>query len=184
MRNSTTHPIYVSWFEEEGDKGRLGITLCPGKYQPVASTGSWDRQLDQDVMALKEMGVDRIISLITKQDMRVLRVEGLGDEVIKHGMAWNHLPFTDTTAPTDHWMDEAIPIINEIIKKIPEGEAVVVHCMGGLSRAGTFASIYMWMRGMEMRTAIERVREQRSPHAINPRQIAFLMALVNGSANA
>ena len=77
MRNSTTHPIYVSWFQEDEEQGRLGITLCPGKYQPVASTGSWDRQLDIDIQALKEIGVDRIISLITKQDMQILRVESL-----------------------------------------------------------------------------------------------------------
>lgn len=184
MRNSTTHPIYVSWFEEEGERGRLGITLCPGKYQPVASTGSWDRQLDLDVQALKQMGVDRIISLITQQDMRILRVEGLGEEILKHGMVWNHLPLADTTAPTDDWMEEALPIVHDIIKSIPEGEQVVVHCMGGLSRAGIFASIYMWMKGMEMDTAIEQVREQRSPYAINSRQIAFLIALANGNSTA
>lgn len=184
MRNSTTHPIYVSWFEEGGEKGRLGITLCPGKYQPVASTGSWNRQLDVDIQALKQMGAGRIISLITRDDMRILRVEGMEGEVCKHDMVWNHLPLADATAPTDDWMEGALPIIHDIIKSIPEGEQVVVHCMGGLSRAGTFASIYMWMRGVEMRTAIERVREQRSPHAINPRQVAFLMALANGSAAA
>ena len=184
MRNSTTHPIYVSWFEEGGDKGRLGITLCPGKYQPVASTGSWDRQLDVDIQALKQMGAGRIISLITREDMRILRVQDLGEEVCKHDMVWDHLPIADTTVPTEDWMNDAMPVVKEIIRSIPLGEDVVVHCMGGLSRAGTFASIYMWMRGIEMRTAIERVREQRSPHAINPRQVAFLMALADGSAPA
>jgi len=65
MRNSTTHPLYVSWIELEGDEGALGLTLCPGKYQPVASTGSWDRQLDVDVQALVDMGVSHVISLVT-----------------------------------------------------------------------------------------------------------------------
>ena len=96
-------------------------------------------------------------------------------------MVWNHLPLADSTAPTDDWMEEALPIVHDIIKSIPEGEQVVVHCMGGLSRAGTFASIYMWMKGMEMDTAIEQVREQRSPYAINSRQVVFLMALANGN---
>lgn len=180
MRNSTTHPLYVSWVELEGDEGALGLTLCPGKYQPIASTGSWDRQLDVDVQALVDMGVSRLISLITKEDMQVLRVTDLPGEVAHQGLAWDHLPLPDTTAPTQSWMEQATPVLNDIIASIPEGAKVVVHCMGGLSRAGTFASLYLWMRGMDMRDAIKTVREVRGPHAMNSRQVAFLMRMANG----
>ena len=184
MRNSTTHPLYVSWVELEGDEGALGLTLCPGKYQPVASTGSWDRQLDIDVQALVDMGVSHLISLITDEDMRMLRVEDLPQQVQNNGLTWNHLPFADTTAPTEAWMDQANPVLNHIIGTIPEGAKVVVHCMGGLSRAGTFASLYLWMRGMDMRDAIKTVREIRGPHAMNSRQVAFLMRMANGHDSA
>ena len=179
MRNSTTHPLYVSWVELEGDEGALGLTLCPGKYQPVASTGSWDRQLNVDVQALLDMGVSHLISLITDEDMRMLRVEGLPQQVQTSGLTWDHLPFADTTAPTEAWMEQATPVLRRIIATIPEGAKVVVHCMGGLSRAGTFASLYLWLRGMDMRAAINTVRDARSPHAINPRQVAFLMRMAN-----
>lgn len=184
MRNSTTHPLYVSWVELEGDEGALGLTLCPGKYQPIASTGSWDRQLDVDVQALVDMGVSRLISLITKEDMQVLRVTDLPGEVAHQGLAWDHLPLPDTTAPTQSWMEQATPVLNDIIASIPEGAKVVVHCMGGLSRAGTFASLYLWMRGMDMRDAIKTVREIRGPHAMNSRQVAFLMRMANGHDSA
>lgn len=184
MRNSTTHPLYVSWVELEGDEGALGLTLCPGKYQPIASTGSWDRQLDVDVQALVDMGVSRLISLITKEDMQVLRVTDLPGEVAHQGLAWDHLPLPDTTAPTQSWMEQATPVLNDIIASIPEGAKVVVHCMGGLSRAGTFASLYLWMRGMDMRDAIKTVREIRGPHAMNSRQVAFLMRMANGHDGA
>jgi len=184
VRNSTTHPLYVSWVELEGDEGALGLTLCPGKYQPIASTGSWDRQLDVDVQALVDMGVSRLISLITKEDMKMLRVTDLPGEVAHQGLAWDHLPLPDTTAPTQSWMEQATPVLNDIIASIPEGAKVVVHCMGGLSRAGTFASLYLWMRGMDMRDAIKTVREIRGPHAMNSRQVAFLMRMANGHDGA
>jgi ADP-ribosyl-[dinitrogen reductase] hydrolase len=77
-------------------------------------------------------------------------------------------------------MEQATPVLNDIIASIPEGAKVVVHCMGGLSRAGTFASLYLWMRGMDMRDAIKTVREVRGPHAMNSRQVAFLMRMANG----
>ena len=180
MRTSTTHPLYVSWLELEGDQGALGLTLCPGKYQPVASTGSWERQLDVDIQALVDMGVSHVISLITDEDMRVLRVQDLPEQIALHGLRWDHLPLVDTTAPTDVWMDQAAPVFASIVQTIPEGSRVVVHCMGGLSRAGTFASVYLWLRGMTMQEAIALVREKRSPHAINPRQVRFLMGLAQG----
>lgn len=184
MRNSTTHPLYVSWVELEGEEGALGLTLCPGKYQPVASTGSWDRQLDVDVQALVDMGVSHLVSLITEEDMRMLRVEDLPQQVQTSGLIWDHLPFADTTAPTEAWMEQANPVLNRIIDAIPAGAKVVVHCMGGLSRAGTFASLYLWLRGMDMREAIRTVREIRSPLAINTRQAAFLMRMANGHDGA
>lgn len=179
MRNSTTHPLYVSWLPLEGDQGRLGITLCPGKYQPVSSTGGWDRQLDLDLQALVDMGVHRLISLITEEDMVMLRVENLGEEAQRFGLAWDHLPLPDTTAPTDEWMERGIPLLEHLLVSIPEGEVVVVHCMGGLSRAGTFASMYLWLRGSDMSRAIQRVREERSSHAINWRQSMFLLELAS-----
>ena len=77
-------------------------------------------------------------------------------------------------------MDQASPVLNHIIGTIPAGAKVVVHCMGGLSRAGTFASLYLWLRGMGMHEAIGKVREIRGLHAINPRQVAFLMRVGKG----
>jgi ADP-ribosyl-[dinitrogen reductase] hydrolase len=177
VRTSLTHPLYVSWFSLEGDDGKLGITLCPGKYQPVASTGSWDRQLDVDLQALADSGVTRLISLITDEDMEVLRVRDLPDEVARLGFAWDHLPLPDTTAPTEAWMERARPVFDHLLDAVPGGEVAVAHCMGGLSRAGTFVCIYLWLRGASMRDAIQRVREERSPNAINARQVEFLLLL-------
>lgn len=183
MRTSLTHPLYVSWFPLDRDHGKLGITLCPGKYQPVASTGSWNRQLDVDLQALADSGVTRLISLITDEDMQVLRVPDLPVEVARLGLAWDHLPLPDTTAPTKAWMERARPVFDHLLDAVPRGEVAVAHCMGGLSRAGTFVCIYLWLRGASMRDAIQCVREERSPYAINARQVEFLLLLEADARN-
>lgn len=175
MRTSLTHPLYVTWVPLEGDEGKMGMTLCPGKYQPVASTGSWDRQLEVDLDALVAMGTQRLVSLITEEDMQVLRVETLGDDTQSMGMTWDHLPIPDTTAPTPPWLEAALPVLEELVQSVPAGEVAVVHCMGGLSRAGTFMSLYLWMRGMSMVDAIGHVRKCRSPNCINFEQQRFLI---------
>ena len=156
MRTSITHPLRVDWLPLEGDKGCIGMTLCPGKYQPVAQTGSWDRQLALDVETLVEYNTDLLVSLITDEDMEVLRVTDLPHVVNANGIDWAHLPFADSTAPTTEWLEQAEPVFNRILTSITEGERVVVHCMGGLSRAGTFVAIYLYRRGLTMEEAIER----------------------------
>jgi protein-tyrosine phosphatase len=62
-----------------------------------------------------------------------------------------------------------------LVVDIPGGEVAVVHCMGGLSRAGTFMALYLWMRGMSMQQAIDHVREHRSRTCININQQMFLL---------
>ena len=109
--------------------------------------------------------------------MELLRVTELPQEITERGMLWDHLPFEDTTYPTRAWLEAAKPVFRSLLTSIPEGENVVVHCMGGLSRAGTFVSIYLWLRGSSMSDAIERVRSERDSRAINPRQKAFLQRL-------
>jgi ADP-ribosyl-[dinitrogen reductase] hydrolase len=173
----------VNWIPIEGDKGRIGLTLCPGKYQPTSWTGGWDRQLSIDLGTLVELKTDRIVSLITEEDMEMLRVTELPQEIVEQGMDWDHLPFEDTTAPSARWLEEAKPVFRALLASIPEGENVVVHCMGGLSRAGTFASIYLWLRGSSMADAIARVRKERSSRAINNRQEDFLHRLDNTGYN-
>ena len=177
MRNSTSHPLKANWIPIEGDNGRIGITLCPGKYQPVSWTGGWDRQLSIDVTTLVELKTDHVVSLITDEDMELLRVTELPQQVTEQGMAWDQLPLEDTTVPTRKWLEASKPVFRSLLTSIPEGENVVVHCMGGLSRAGTFVSIYLWLRGSSMTDAIERVREERDPRAINLEQEAFLQRL-------
>ena len=140
-------------------------------------TGGWDRQLSIDITALVELKTDHIVSLVTDEDMERLRVTELPQEIASHGIDWTHLPFEDSTAPNREWLKAAKPLFSSLLTSIPEGENVVVHCMGGMSRAGTVVAIYLWLRGSSMEDAISKVREERSSNAINHWQQAFLYSL-------
>ena len=177
MRTSITHPLRIDWLPVEGDVGRIGMTLCPGKYQPISWTGGWDRQLDLDFEALKENGTSKLISLVTLEDMELLRVTELPEYVEASGIEWIHLPLPDTSVPTWKWLRRSVPVFTELQTSIVEGEHVVVHCMGGLSRAGTFVAIYLYLRGYTMAEAIQKVRTERDTRCINAKQEAFLLEL-------
>ena len=175
MRTSLTHPLYVTWVDLNSEGGRIGMTLCPGKYQPHSMTGGWNRDLSLDIGTLVDLRVNRLISLVTDEDMHVLQVPQLPEMVARAGLAWIHIPLTDSATPTDAWLNSCLEVIHELTVSIPNGELVVVHCMGGMSRAGMFVALMLWWQGLPMAEAIQRVRQTRGNRCINNRQEHYLL---------
>ena len=61
-----------------------------------------------------------------------------------------------------------------IIASIMKGESIVVHCKGGLSRAGTVVALLLQELGIKMSTAVKMIRDVRSVDCINQEQEEFL----------
>ena len=174
LRTSLTHPLHIDWISVGEENGRIGITLCPGKYQPISWTGGWNRDLELDIEMLVDSGVEYVISLVEEEEMVNLRVENLGESVRAKGMCWMHMPLTDTTAPERKWLDVFRQHSDSIRKGISSGKTVLVHCKGGLGRAGTCAALILFLQGFEMSDAIQLIRATRSNQCINPIQQIFL----------
>ncbi len=87
-RTSTTHPLQIASIRPRDGFGRIGITFCPGKKQPLAMTGGWERDLCTDVDALKHWGAAAVISLIEDHEIESLGVSRLGEEVLGRHMEW------------------------------------------------------------------------------------------------
>ena len=50
-RTSDTHPLQIASVETPGN-GRIGMTFCPGKHDPMARTGPWARDSQTDIIAI------------------------------------------------------------------------------------------------------------------------------------
>jgi ADP-ribosyl-[dinitrogen reductase] hydrolase len=48
-RTSFSHPLRIAAVSAGPWLGRIGLTFCPGKYDPNAMSGSWDRDLAADL---------------------------------------------------------------------------------------------------------------------------------------
>ena len=174
-RTSITHPIKVDWITNPRIIGELGITLCPGKCQPISWSGGWNRDLETDVTRLSGMKVHTIISLIEQKEMEELQVPYLGDVIQKHQINWIHLPIPDTTAPTMEVLSELESFKHSIINSLNSEERVVVHCKGGLGRAATIVCMILNWFNISNRDSINHIREVRSPDCVNPKQEKFLL---------
>ena len=48
--------------------GRVGITFCPGKYDPHAMSGYWDRDLSLDLDAIRDWGAAAVVTLLSRRN--------------------------------------------------------------------------------------------------------------------
>ena len=179
LRTSETHPLQIDWITSDLFTGRIGITLCPGKYQPVSWSGGWNRNLETDIGVIEDSGATTVVSLVEEAEMRALGVQGLGTAIIANDIEWLHIPFEDTTAPDYQWMRDFDLVAPSILASIKNGDSIVVHCKGGLSRAGTVVALLLCSMGMEVFSAIQLIRKVRSKNCINPIQQEFLISVTS-----
>ncbi|MCC5986518.1 MAG: ADP-ribosylglycohydrolase family protein [Pararhodobacter sp.] len=163
VRTSITHPLRIDALPL--GSGQLGITFCPGKQGASEFGADWARDLDIDMDAIKAWGADAVLTLIEDHEFEMLSVAGLGAAVKARGIEWHRFPIRDldipTPAATARWRALS-PGLHQIIER---GGRVVVHCRGGLGRAGLIAALLLVERGLSGPEAIAQVRAAR-PGAI------------------
>ncbi|MBO6885775.1 MAG: ADP-ribosylglycohydrolase family protein [Marivita sp.] len=163
VRTSITHPLRID--DLVIGNGRLGITFCPGKKGASVFGAAWDRDLDLDLDAIKGWGAKAVLSLIEDHEFEMLGVAELGEAVKARGIVWVHFPIRDLDTPTDEAMGTWAAISAQLRATLERGGRVLVHCRGGLGRAGTIAALMLIERGWSAPQAISDVRTVR-PGAI------------------
>ena len=163
IKTSVTDPLWIASLPVGG--GTLGLTLCPGKRGSSLSGAWWERDLVVDVAAIAAWGACAVVTLIEEHEFRLLGVERLPEAVRAAGMAWHHLPITDVSVPDDRFELEWPGLWSQLSASLDAGERVLVHCRGGLGRAGTVAALMLVESGEAPEVAIDRARAVR-PGAI------------------
>lgn len=134
-KTSDSHPLYVTWIDESLP-GKVGLTFAPGKHCAGAYAGGfWERDLVKDLdhlVAAYQTGL--LVCLLQDHELRSLKIPTLIEEAAKR-MAVLHLPIPDGgVLPDSRPVLEAVIAIEEAARA---GTNVVIHCRGGLGRAGT-----------------------------------------------
>ena len=161
-KNSENSPLHIAEVRLEQGGGSLGLTLCPGKKD---SARSWNRDLSTDLQAIRAWGATTVVTLIEDHEFRLLRIESLADEVRAMGMNWLHLPIVDVNIPDRRFEDAWLSDGPKLHDRLDAGEKILIHCRGGLGRAGLVAGRILVERGCSAAKAIAQIRSVR-PHAI------------------
>ena len=180
VRTSETHPLYINEVvvpmaaaaqdarHSSKTSGRIGLTFCPGKKGKSFTGPDWDRDLQADLDKIAAWGAKRVITLLEKFEFDMLGVPELGTSITARGMAWSHLPISDGQAPEASfdlvWEQKR----SEFAGALRQGEGILVHCRGGLGRAGTVACLLLMDQGLGWQEAMALVRRAR-PGAVEIR---------------
>ena len=164
-KTSATHPLQIAVVSAGPGLGRIGLTFCPGKYDPDAMTGYWERDLELDLDAICDWGAAAVVTLVEHKELAELRIERLGEAVTRRNLAWFHLPIIDASIPDKQFERQWEISGNELRSLLRSRRDVLIHCKGGLGRTGLVAALLLVELGMAPEVAIARVRAVR-PGAI------------------
>jgi ADP-ribosyl-[dinitrogen reductase] hydrolase len=166
MRTSQTHPLRIAEIDTAPGHGKIGITFAPGKKQLDAMSGSWERDLATDLDAIAKWNAAAVVTLLEDRELVELTITKLDQEVRRRHMEWHHLPIADVSVPSARfeatWPDDS----RRIQSLLERGWNVLIHCKGGLGRAGMIAGRLLVQMGTDAGRAIEMVRAARGSGAI------------------
>lgn len=159
-RTSATDPLKIDFVKTPGG-GLIGMTLCPGKKQSQAESGSWNRDLDLDLDAIQQWGAEVLVSLIEPREYRALGVPDLPEKARKRFIHMD-LPIPDAGIPGPEWetsWKDSGQLLRSVLRR---GGRICIHCMGGLGRTGMVAARLLIEMGIAPAAAVASVRIARN----------------------
>ncbi len=175
MRTSHTHPLYIAKVQPRIDHGLIGITFAPGKKQVDSLTGQWDRDLALDLDVIAAWNAAAVVTLVEPHELHSLQVPDLGQGIANRHMGWIHSPIRDQGIPDAAFEAQWATVGPALRGMLRDGANVVIHCKGGLGRAGTIAARLMIELGVHPKEAVERVRSARPGAIENARQLDYVL---------
>lgn len=164
VMTSETHPIYADFVPEEhtNTPGKLGMTFAPGM-KTLGMRGRWERDLTSDLRVLREeYGADVLVSVMEEHEYGGYGIPELFEHDQIEGIEILRFAIEDMNIPKEAEAREYEALIQEIVRRLKDGENVVVHCRGGLGRTGTVAACVLVALGHHTADeAIDAVRAAR-----------------------
>ena len=165
---STNNPLLIAELPMRTGGGMMGITFAPGKKQPDSFSGHHDRDLGADLDRIAAWNAAIVVTLMEAHELDKVAIANIGAEVRLRHMEWHHWPIVDVNVP-DAAFEAVWPEHSAKLRTVLAcGGRVLIHCRGGLGRAGMLAARLLVETGVPAADAMAKVRAVR-PGAVETR---------------
>lgn len=130
-------------------RGRLGIMLRP-------RGGDW---LADETRSLREAGIDRMVSLLERDEEAQLDLAGEAAAAAANGVEFTSFPVPDRGIPGSH--ESAAELVTGVVGALERGQTVVVHCRQGIGRSALITGAVLVAEGEDVQTALRTIKESR-----------------------
>jgi len=138
----------VFWIDAP-DVGRLAVVSRP---DPALG-------LPQQMQALRDAGIDTLVSLLAPNEAAAMGLADEGAAAIAAGMAFDTLPTSDFAIPPS--FTTAALVIGRAAGDLRAGRSVGAHCFAGRGRSPLFIAALMVHEGYAASDAIDAVSAAR-----------------------
>ena len=178
---SETDPLRIDALAVPGAPGLIGMTLCPGKKDPYAAFGAWDRDLRRDLQTIGDWGASAIVTLIEEHEFALLGVPDFA-KAVGAAFHWHWLPIADGGVPDAGFERQWQAAGPQLRRRLTVGERVLIHCRAGLGRTGLVAARLLVEFGSAPAEAVRAVRQARRSTIETSIQEQYILGLGQGFA--
>ena len=129
--------------------GRLAILARP-------RGADW---LEDEVEAWKEIGVDTVVSLLTRSEEVEFSLTEESDLVRRSGITFINFPIPDYSVPRSQ--DATRQIVDELRDQLSRGNKVGIHCRQGIGRSSLVAACVLVALGESSGGAFRQIEKAR-----------------------
>ena len=174
-------PLVLSMIHQTESGGRLFLCQAPGKHLQRGRDGKpYYRDLSTDLKQFLSVGISHILCLLNPSELRSIGVDpdkysSLATELGLHLFTY---PIIEMSTPEDLFSFESLAM-QPLLQCIATGQSVLVHCRGGIGRAGLVAACVLLKLGLATgpRVAIHLVRIARDRRCVESRKQEDFIAL-------
>ena len=114
--------------------------------------------LCDEIKGLKYLGYDLVVSFLERSEEIELELTEEKSVCEQNGIEFLSFPIADRCVPVDV---EFFNLVSNIYHKIIQGKKAILHCRGGIGRAGITASCILIKHGLSGCAAFQEVSESR-----------------------
>ncbi len=176
-RTSLSHPLRIDEVSAGPGNGCIGLCICPGKCGASLMGQRWQRDLALDLDVVQRWRPDAVVTLVEPHELEMLGVAALGEQVQARRIEWHHLPIVDVRPP-DQRFERGWGLVGDMLTDLVGGGGrVLVHCRGGLGRAGTVAARMLVELDWGVNEAVAHVRRARPGAIETQEQLQYVLNL-------